>query len=158
MQASSNDPNDEVTPPSEDPPPGTPVVDSHTRSVPPDPNHQNGHESEITWPFQIKTVGYWRQFYVLVRYKNIPLLTRKPVHMLLMLLSSVGSVLLAWPTANDLPKDTIFPNVTECGAVPPDFINSLSYEDQDKVAFSLNDPWRAGLGVTVLCLGKFLVF
>jgi hypothetical protein len=164
MQHSSNSPNDNIEKHlSEEQRDlssvASAVAESQMRSYQQEPDQQNGHENEITWPLQIKAVGYWRQFYVLLRYKNIPLLTRKPVHMLLMLLSSVGSVLLAWPAAENLPEDTIFPNVTECGAVPPGFADSLqNYEDQYKVAFSLNDPWQSGLGVTVLCLGKSLGF
>ena len=112
-----------------------------------------------------KPVSWFRQLWVLLYYKNVPLMLRKPTYLMMALLSSVVFALLSWPAGRDYSAtddNVIFPdNYTDCGTVDLDYLSALEEapanrtltESPPKVLLSLNEAWRDGLPVAVLSLG-----
>ena len=107
------------------------------------------------------TTSWLRQFQVLTT-KNRRLLLRRPIHLLILLLSSVISVVLAWAAGRDARGATgEFPPLNDCGMVDPTYVlslgNDLTYEERYNIPKSLNEPWRGGLPVWILSLGRLLI-
>jgi hypothetical protein len=106
------------------------------------------------------TTPFFTQLYWTV-HKNLLLLSRRPLMVLLMLSSSLLSVLLSWAagrdTDTDTDTDTPLPEMDQCNSVPFEFYNELEWNERSsKMKYSLNDRWRNGLPVAVLSLGPFL--
>jgi hypothetical protein len=126
---------------------------------------------------QIVAVSWYRQFTALVRWKTLPVLSRKPVTLTFLLLSSVVSVILsslAGPNVKDVaPRDS------QCGApdvdyftIPPALENhTIDFGDgnietytttvggidyYNSAAVSINDNWLGGAPVVVLSLGPLM--
>lgn len=118
----------------------------------------NGATTTAVETTMSKTVPWMRQLSTILWYKNLPLLQRKPVHLFLMIFSSVASALLAWAGGKDYEDgdDLVWPPLTECGTIEPDFFDGLDWEAREKVPLSLNDSWRSGLPVAILSLGPML--
>jgi hypothetical protein len=116
----------------------------------------------------VPAVGWGRQLWVALWYKNLPLFQRKPFHVLVLILSGAASVLIAWPAGRDYTSDEAIypPELTDCGTIPLDYFGNLTgdyygyggYDDNDdsKVQVSLNEKWRRGFPVAVMCLGPML--
>lgn len=108
----------------------------------------------VSWYLQLSSVLY----------KNLLLLSRRPLQVILMLLSSIGSVLLASLTAdtnnNATDKYLDFGNVTltSCGTIDGEYLSSLAENDPDgaTVPLSYNEGWRNGFAVTIM--GKYKFF
>jgi hypothetical protein len=112
--------------------------------------------------------SWFRQFQVLVT-ANRRQLQRRPVHLLILLLSSVASVVFAWLAGRDYrdPPTADFPPLTDCGLVDPYYIlkkreeyaNKTKttvddyYDLQYELRPSMNEAWRGGLAVWLLGLG-----
>ena len=114
--------------------------------------HSSGSSSTVV----IKTVPWLRQLNTILWYKNLPLLQRRPILLLIMVFSSVGSVLLAWPAGKDYKDDVVWPPLNECGTIDPSYFDELDFEEREKVPLSLNDSWREGLPVAVMSLGPMV--
>jgi hypothetical protein len=118
----------------------------------------------------VPAVGWGRQLWVALWYKNLPLFQRKPFHVIILILSGVASVLTAWPAGRDFTSDEAIypPELTDCGTIPLDYFGNITgdfgyYEyggndgnDDSKVKVSLNENWRRGLPVAVMSLGPML--
>ena len=100
---------------------------------------------------------YVRQLFVLMYYKNISLLLRQPIYILLLVLSNTVSVLLSWPAGRDPDADTaIFipvSNLTMCHTLPNDVFDTISPNRTSDVQLSYNENFRDGVPVTILALG-----
>jgi len=116
-------------------------------------NGSNGATVEM-----IKTVPWMRQLSTILWYKNLPLLQRKPVHLFLMIFSSVASALLSWVGGKDYKDDVVknWPPLTDCGTIEPDYFEGLDYEEREKVPLTLNDSWNGGLPEAILSLGPMI--
>jgi hypothetical protein len=126
---------------------------------------------------KIVAVSWYGQFTALVRWKTLPVLSRKPVALTFLLLSSVVSVILsslAGPNVKDFaPRDS------QCGApdvdyftIPPvlenytvDYGNgtvknytsaSGGIDYYNSAAVSINDNWLGGAPVVLLSLGPLM--
>ena len=101
----------------------------------------------------LANVSWFRQ-YTCVTIKNWKLLTRRPITLCMMLLSSVLSVAFAWVAGRD-DEDAIYPPLTDCGTVPVDFAQNmnLTWREEYKIQYSLNDRWRWGLPIALMALG-----
>lgn len=101
-----------------------------------------------------KPTSFFRQLYWTI-YKNILLISRRPIMLFLMLFSSIISVLLAWAAGPN--SDDPLPEFDDCGAVPIKTEYEMNQEqDYSDIKESLNDSWRNGLPVAVLSLGPFV--
>ena len=102
----------------------------------------------------LKTVSWLRQLDTVVR-KNMLLLSRRPVTLGVMLVSSVMGVVFAWlagrPTA-----DFGEVQLTDCGTVSSTYYDNLTYTEQYNTPISYNDEWRDSMPVTLLCLGPLI--
>lgn len=106
------------------------------------------------------STSWFRQFQVLVT-ANRRLLLRRPVHLFVLLLSSVPSVIFAWLAGRDARGPSgDFPPLTDCGMVDPYYIiqtrtNSSQdyYYNQYETPLSMNEAWRGGLTVWLMGLG-----
>lgn len=124
-----------------------------------DDEYDKTNPKELDANHAVTAVGWFRQWWVIVWYKNCPLLQRRPIHLLILVFSGVAAVLVAWPAGRDYAADqAIFPpTLTDCGTVPPNFLSSLpNATDVSKVKLSMNDNWQSGLPVAVLSLGPML--
>jgi hypothetical protein len=106
---------------------------------------------------RFRAVPWFSQFYWCFR-KNYWILSRRPVMLSFVLLSSVLSMLLSWGTGGRDPpaKDVLYPPedaVTDCGTVRLEYYLSLSYQEQEKLQFTLNDEWSNGSQVAFMGLG-----
>ena len=86
--------------------------------------HSSGSSSTVV----IKTVPWLRQLSTILWYKNLPLLQRRPILLLIMVFSSVGSVLLAWPAGKDYKDDVVWPPLNECGTIDPSYFDELDFD------------------------------
>jgi hypothetical protein len=109
-------------------------------------------------------VSWFRQLWVLMYYKNVPLMLRKPAYLSIALLSSVVFALLSWPAGRDYSEtddNVIFPtNFTDCGSIDLDYLTALqdmnytgNKDGPPKVLLSMNEAWRDGLPVAILSVG-----
>jgi hypothetical protein len=118
----------------------------------------NGSEpgSLPSGPPTITTVPWLRQLSCVLR-KNALLLTRRPVQVVLMILSSVGSVLLAFWAITGSELDTDFGTVplTSCGTVELSYLDEMPYDKKSQVPLSYNESFRGGLPVIVM--GEYCV-
>ncbi len=105
--------------------------------------------------------SWFRQFQVLAT-TNRRLLTRRPVHLCILLFSSTICMIFAWLAGRDArgPNGT-FPPLTECGMVDPYYVANIRYSSfelgrsysssssssEGEIPISLNEPWRRGLPV-----------
>ncbi len=100
---------------------------------------------------------YLRQLFVLMYYKNISLLLRQPIYLLILLLSNTVSVLLSWPAGRDPDSDTAMfipiQNLTACLTIPGDYFNAIPDNQTEFVHLSHNENFRDGVPVTVMALG-----
>jgi hypothetical protein len=96
----------------------------------------------------LKNTSWFVQFYY-VMIKNALLLYRRPILMTAFVLSSVLSVVIAGLVAAD-SDNAIFVEFDECGTVPYPEVQKFNYTDQSNVQFSLNEPWRDGIAVTLM--------
>jgi len=101
--------------------------------------------------------------------KNGNILLRRPVHLILLLLSSVISVVFAWLAGRDSrgPKGQ-WPQFNECGQVDAFYYQSISSEyfmqngtltaedSPREIPISLNEAWRSGLPVFLMSLGPLV--
>ena len=104
-------------------------------------------------PPKVTTVPWLRQLFC-VLCKNVLLLSRRPFYITFMCLSSVVSVLLAFPIVHRHEKPIDFGTVplTACGTVVQHFVDSTTnYLD---IPLTYNEPWRNGLAVIVM--GKLI--
>lgn len=101
--------------------------------------------------------SWFRQFQVLVTTHRL-LLTRRPIHLTILLCSSTICMIFAWLAGRDArgPSGT-FPPLTDCGMVDPYYVaNSYDSEmyyggsNTGEIPISLNEPWRRGLPVECL--------
>lgn len=101
--------------------------------------------------------SWFRQFQVLVTTHRL-LLTRRPIHLIILLFSSTICMIFAWLAGRDArgPSGT-FPPLTDCGMVDPYYVaNSYDSEmyyggsNTGEIPISLNEPWRRGLPVECL--------
>lgn len=100
--------------------------------------------------------SWFRQFQVLVTTHRL-LLTRRPIHLIILLCSSTICMIFAWLAGRDARGPTgTFPPLTDCGMVDPYYVaNSLDSEmygwsNTGEIPISLNEPWRRGLPVECL--------
>eukprot|EP00339_Tiarina_fusa_P012759 CAMPEP_0117055772 /NCGR_PEP_ID=MMETSP0472-20121206/38691_1 /TAXON_ID=693140 ORGANISM="Tiarina fusus, Strain LIS" /NCGR_SAMPLE_ID=MMETSP0472 /ASSEMBLY_ACC=CAM_ASM_000603 /LENGTH=1686 /DNA_ID=CAMNT_0004771953 /DNA_START=109 /DNA_END=5169 /DNA_ORIENTATION=- len=101
----------------------------------------------------VRTASWFIQFYW-ATWKNCILLSRRPLTLCVMLLSSVISAVLSWLVGRD-PDDPIYLPLTECG-VANDTLPSDLYQENDyydRLQDTLNDRWMTGLPVALLALG-----
>lgn len=87
--------------------------------------------------------------------KNRKLLVRRPIHLTVLLLSSVVSVIFAWLAGRDArgPQGE-FPPLNECGQVDAEYYNNITdWTVKDEIPISLNEAWRSGLAVFLLSFG-----
>ncbi|KAL9186661.1 hypothetical protein ACHAXT_005899 [Thalassiosira profunda] len=102
--------------------------------------------------------SWTRQFQVLLT-KNRRLLSRRPIHLFVLLFSSIASVIFAWLAGRDARGPSgAFPPLTDCGMVDPLYVAEMSDyggygEARYEIPLSLNEPWRGGLPVWLLSLG-----
>lgn len=103
---------------------------------------------------------WFRQFQVLVT-TNRRLLSRRPIHLFILLFSSILSTIFAWLTGRDArgPQGD-FPPLTECGMVDPYYAAENFYvmegeEVEGEIPITLNEPWRRGLPVECILLQPF---
>jgi hypothetical protein len=104
----------------------------------------------------VTMVPWLRQLSCVLR-KNALLLSRRPVQVVLMILSSVGAVLLAFPasTRGDyIDFETL--NLTTCGTVDPSYLDGMDYNKASHVPLSHNEPFRGGLPVIIM--GEYCVY
>jgi hypothetical protein len=124
-------------------------------------------EQARTKEAQEKPVSWFRQWWVLLYYKNVPLMLRKPAYLSIALLSSVVFALLSWPAGRDYSQtddNVIFPtNFTACNSIDLDYLTAIEAMNYTrnaddgkppKVLLSLNEAWRDGLPVAILSLGS----
>jgi hypothetical protein len=109
----------------------------------------------------VQEASWWSQLQCCL-VKNGLLLTRRPILLTSMMLSSVASVLLAWAAGRDsaAPQAAL----TACGTIADDalrYTRQVSYWGNSDVlstpTATLNESWRNGLPVAVLCLGPMMV-
>mmetsp|Transcript_22129 Transcript_22129/g.48128 ORF Transcript_22129/g.48128 Transcript_22129/m.48128 type:complete len:1680 (-) Transcript_22129:165-5204(-) len=102
--------------------------------------------------------SWFRQFQVLLT-KNRKLLHRRPIHLVVLLLSSVVSVVFAWLAGRDARGPSgEFPHLNDCGMVDALYYKEVtdacqSYECYSSIPISLNEPWRGGLPIWLMTLG-----
>ena len=98
----------------------------------------------VPWMKQLKTVVF----------KNMLLLSRRPLQVALQSVSSIATVLLASLVAQRKDFDVAFGDVpmTDCGTVPGSYLDGLEYDVRDEVPLSFNEGWRNGFAV--LLMGK----
>ena len=98
--------------------------------------------------------SWFRQFQVLVTTHRL-LLTRRPIHLIILLCSSTICMIFAWLAGRDArgPSGT-FPPLTDCGMVDPYYVANSYYDSEmyawsntGEIPISLNEPWRRGLPV-----------
>jgi hypothetical protein len=111
---------------------------------------------------KIEHVPWFRQLTVAVK-KNMLLLSRRPVQLALMCLSSVGSVLLAYSTSSNNEYEVDFGTVplTRCGTVHQDYLNEIEFGGSFvEVPTSYNMHWDLGFPVTVMgtIVALFILF
>ncbi len=104
-------------------------------------------------PTSFLTQLYW------TLYKNMLVVSRRPVMLFLMLFGSIFSTLLAWAAAGqENADDSILRQLDDCGTIPLHIRNEMyrkgEYDIQD--SNSLNEAWRTGFPVAVLSLGPFV--
>jgi hypothetical protein len=106
------------------------------------------NHSSLYTPPSFQTVGWFRQLSCVLR-KNALLLLRRPVSLFCMLISSIGSVLLAWARGKN-GEEFDATQFTQCGTL------SSTYTEQsyNTVPLTLNENWRNGFAVTLM--GKYL--
>lgn len=104
---------------------------------------------------------WFRQFQVLVT-THRRLLTRRPIHLCILLFSSTLCMILAWLAGRDARGPSgEFPPLTDCGMVDPNyvvnhngfFVDTPTYYGSlsEEIPISLNEPWRHGLPVEFFC-------
>lgn len=104
------------------------------------------------------TASWFRQFQVLLT-KNRKLILRRPIHLLVLLLSSVVSVVFAWLAGRDERGPSgDFPPLNDCGMVDALYYEKTIRECFDRedcydIPISLNEPWRDGLPIWLMTLG-----
>ena len=98
--------------------------------------------SAVPWMKQLKTVVF----------KNVLLLSRRPLQVALMLVSSIAMVLLASLVVQRKDFDVAFGDVpmTDCGTVSGLFLDGLDYDDREEVPLSYNEGWRNGFAVLLM--------
>jgi hypothetical protein len=121
-------------------------------------NGQTGTQASI--PPRFHAVSWFAQFYWCL-WKNYLILSRRPIVLLLVLFSSVFAMLLSWGTRGRDPQDedVLYPTAdafNDCGSLRPEYINSMSYEDQTKLQLTLNENWRDGGAVAFMGLGAMV--
>ena len=82
--------------------------------------------------------------------KNWILLSRRPITVTIMILSSAITTLLAWPASGRDQADKDLPIYDKCGSVSKDYIASLTWDEKDKLSIGLNDSWINGLPVLIM--------
>ena len=91
-------------------------------------------------------------------YKNVLLISRRPIMLFLMLFCSVFSVLLAWAAGPD--SEDPLPEFDQCGAATIQSANVINtergYADEADIQRTLNESWRNGFPVAVLSLGPLV--
>mmetsp|Transcript_9216 Transcript_9216/g.26324 ORF Transcript_9216/g.26324 Transcript_9216/m.26324 type:complete len:1722 (+) Transcript_9216:124-5289(+) len=107
-------------------------------------------------PLELKTVSWFRQFYFVFR-KNFVILSRRPVLLTIMLLSSVVSIVLGWLLARPSNK-AIYGPLNSCGILDANYIDSKNseYDILDNMQFTLNDRFRSGFAVAIFAVGPML--
>lgn len=95
-------------------------------------------------------VGWFRQLHYALR-KNVLLLSRQPVKVSFLLLTSVVSSVLAWLTVRKEQNERFeaIP-LTECGTIDGEWFKALDWEDQWDVPISYNNDWRNGSAASLL--------
>ena len=106
-------------------------------------SYANTSSSLLRSPPSFEKTGWMRQLSCVLRFKNALLLWRRPLTLLCMLTSSIGSVLLAWAFVRN-PANFDATQLTQCGS-----INNNNYDSD----LTLNESWRDGLAVTILGKG-----
>jgi hypothetical protein len=101
------------------------------------------------------TVSWFRQLQVVLR-KNFLLLSRRPITLVVMLVSPMLSVLLAWAAGQDLEYDFGDVELTDCGTVSSTYYQNQADDIQYYIPLSYNDNWRSGLPVTIMALGPMV--
>jgi hypothetical protein len=98
----------------------------------------------------LQPVPWFRQLRYGLR-KNMLLLSRQPVKVSFLLLTSVLSSVLAWLTVRK-EQDERFERIplTECGTIDGEWYNALDWEDQWDVPISYNSKWRNGTTASLL--------
>jgi hypothetical protein len=119
----------------------------------------NGNEpGSLPWSGAptVTTVPWLRQLSCVLR-KNALLLSRRPVQVVLMILSSVSHVLLAFPavTGSELDLDFGKLPLTSCGTVEQSYLDGMDYNEAH-VPLSHNEPFRGGLPVKIM--GEYCVY
>ena len=116
---------------------------------------EEGTQANSGSSLQVATVPWFRQLSCVLR-KNLLLLSNRPIQLLIMFMSSVGSVLLAFLSIQSSEKDIDFATVplTECGTVDPSYLDGFRrrgmYDELYNVPLTHNEPWRDGLSVNLL--------
>ena len=98
--------------------------------------------------------SWFHQFQALLT-KNRRIIQRRPIHLLILLLSSVISVVLSWWAGRDDAAGTTgeFPKLTDCGTVDPTYEAEQYDLGVYNVPSSLNEAWRFGLPIWIMSLG-----
>jgi hypothetical protein len=107
---------------------------------------------KLSRPPKVENVPWFHQLRVSVK-KNMLLLSRRPVQLALMCLSSVGSVLLAYSSSTTNEFEINFGTVplTRCGTVDQTYLDDLQMEGgYNEVPTSYNMHWDQGFPVTVM--------
>lgn len=94
-------------------------------------------------------VASFRQQMYWTLYKNWILLSRRPITVTIMILSSAITTLLAWPSGRD-QADKDLPIYDKCGSVSKDYLANLTWQEKDKLSIGLNDSWINGLPVLIM--------
>ncbi|GFH45835.1 hypothetical protein CTEN210_02309 [Chaetoceros tenuissimus] len=100
-------------------------------------------------------VASFRQHMYWTLYKNWILLSRRPIIVTIMILSSAITTLLAWPSGRD-QADKDLPIYDKCGSVSKDYLANLTWQEKDKLSIGLNDSWINGLPVLIMSFGPFI--
>lgn len=102
---------------------------------------------------QFDRVGWFQQYYWATR-KNIILLSRRPIFLMILVLSSIVSVVLGWLIGRDPdPEDIIKPEYDQCGAIDQLFLEDLDWEERDKIQRTLSEKWRYGGPANLMGIG-----
>jgi len=120
------------------------------------PNRSNDESAAPSHDLPVlNTVSWFRQLRIVLR-KNFLLLSRRPVTLIVMLVSSIPSVLLAWAAGQNPQTDFGAVSLTDCGTISSAYYDNLTYTEQYETPISYNDVWRDGLPVTVLAIGPLV--
>jgi hypothetical protein len=114
-------------------------------------NRKSKSKSLLYTPPSFEKVGWFRQLSC-VLHKNTLLLSRRPMSLLCMLMSSIASVLLAYARGKDNNDDSFegsrfnATQLTQCGTISNTYTEN-SYND---VPLTLNEKWRNGFAVALM--------